>query len=373
MLERQYEKTGEKWIGRIIRKVLGCSRTYRCNSKYCPFCSNPRSVKAKRKIDDGSYQMPYKHPATVNKKSNNYRERAGQRQMGPFHGVPTAMTHCLTVNLALEPIEGDLKTALDRYRPRIHRVMNRMTSGATARGKFDIALKYADDLAFELPDRDLPEGITTGNLPHKRYAMLHIHFVVFDPWKTRLEIRDLFSKEFPGAKRVCAKRTKRHTALKDGSVVGGAQGYLEYASMEKVKVQFGDEAEDAFLEFTAIDNTWTRSNKNFAFGKAPSASGITIDHNRVAYLERENRRAWIRRNWSKLGYAERFLHVWMSGNFEMTSGIKSHSNYRENFKETLISTLRQYCNWLKGGFFEVLEFTKFLRWPESELAKIEPD
>ena len=101
LLERQYEKTGEKWIGRIIRKVLGCSRTYRCNSKYCPFCSNPRSVKAKRKIDDGSYQMPYKHPATVNKKSNNYRERAGQRQMGPFHGVPTAMTHCLTVNLAL--------------------------------------------------------------------------------------------------------------------------------------------------------------------------------------------------------------------------------------------------------------------------------
>lgn len=58
LLERQYEKTGEKWIGRIIRKVLGCSRTYRCNSKYCPFCSNPRSVKAKRKIDDGSYQMP---------------------------------------------------------------------------------------------------------------------------------------------------------------------------------------------------------------------------------------------------------------------------------------------------------------------------
>ena len=64
----------------------------------------------------------------------------------------------------------------------------------------------------------------------------------------------------------------------------GVQGYLEYASMEKIEVAFGPESVDAVIEFATIDQTWTRHNRNFSFGKRTPNTQDLIDQHRVHEL-----------------------------------------------------------------------------------------
>lgn len=367
ILEEEYEKTQEPWMGAILRKVARCSPTYRCNSKHCPECSNPRASKAKRRKACPKTKVHFTQSTTVSKQSKEYRIASGQRGIAAFKDIPPSMTHCITINLEMVALTSDLKTEVDKDRRALRRVMKRLSPGAIARGKFDVVLKYADDLAFELPDDCFPVGVTNNNLPHQRMGMLHIHFVVFDPWLTRLEIRDAFAKEFPGASRVCAKQTRQIAILSDGTMVGGAQGYLEYGSMEKVDVAFGSESDAALLEFCQLDSTWTRANRNFSFGKPIEVSKIEIDMDRASFLEKENRLAWVRRNWSKLGYAEKFIHLWFSGAISVMAGVKSLPEYRKTFAESFNRVFLEYSNWARCGFFEVIDFMGFLNSDRAEL------
>lgn len=367
ILEEEYEKTQEPWIGAILRKVARCSPTYRCNSKHCPECANPRASKAQRRKACRQTQVPYVQSTTVSAHSKEYRIASGQRSIAAFEGLPCSMVHCITINLAMVELTGNLKEKVDKCRRILRRVMMRLSPGAIARGKFDMVLKYADDLAFELPDDCFPIGVTNHNLPHERMGMLHIHFVVFDPWMTRLEVRDAFAREFPGASRVCAKQTRQTTVLADGTTVGGAQGYLEYGSMEKVEVAFGSESDAALIEFCQLDSTWNRANRNFSFGKPIAVSKIEIDMDRANFLERENHLAWVRRNWSKLDYAEKFIHLWFSGAISVMAGLKSLPDYRSTFAESFNRVFLEYCNWARCGFFEVIDFTGFLNSDRAEL------
>lgn len=143
--------------------------------------------------------------------------------------------------------------------------------------------------------------------------------------------------------------------------------------MEKVEVPFGEEADEAVVEFARIDNTWARCNRNFSYGKHVKESGVVIDVTRVAYLERENRLAWVNRNWSKMCYAERFIHLWFSGCCDMIAGIKPLPNYRQVFKDRFRFVFLQYSNWLGGDSFEVIDFMGFLNLALSALAGKHPN
>lgn len=360
------------WIQPILSQVDRCKPAYRCNSKHCPVCSNAKQSKAVRKQTKQLKSLGIAETTTTKTKSKEYRVRGGQRMMNPFEGLPTAMMSCFTINLCLVPIDGDLKEAKKKYLSRLWKVMNKLTHGAIARGKFDIVLKFADDLHSEFLNIDLPHGVSNAALPHTRYAMLHIHFILFDPWMTRIELRNLFAKEFPGSHRVCARPTRDHIVLKCGAMVGGAQGYLEYTSMEKVELPFSDQSADAALEFVQIDSTWERKNRNFSFGKAISVSSIVIDQDRVKYLEREKRLQWLKNNWSELSFAEQFIHQWMSNGVNILAGIKSLPNYRNQFLGKFSAVLLLHCNWLRSNFFEVVDFIGFMNAPNTELALWEP-
>lgn len=371
VLRDHYEETGDQSVGKILNTLAQCGNPFRCNSRHCPKCSNPRTSRSKRrkaealKTNLGSVAV-----TTTDAKSNEYRVRGGQRMVAVFEDVPLCMCHCMTVNLGLVPVEGDLDTEQKRYRKRLRKVLGKLTFGAIARGKFDIVLKYADDLAFDLPDDDLPNGITNADLPHTRFAMLHIHFIVFDPWLSRREVRQLFADEFPGASRICARQTRKHVELANGTIVGGAQGYLEYASMEKIEIDFGDEARDALIEYVTLSQTWTRHNQNFSFGKSIDVSDVVIDPERAKALQRENRLDWVRKNWSKLCYAEQFIHVWISGSGVIALGVRELPDYREKFKERFIEVFSLYCNWVKSSIFDLIDFKRYLEMAKAKLSQI---
>lgn len=229
-----------------------------------------------------------------------------------FAELSLILLHAVTINLALVHLDDNLELILKVYRRRLSKALRRLSRGSIVRGKFDMVLKFADGLEFELPEGDLPEELRGKVMAHQRYGMLHIHFVCFDPELSKSEIRDILVEAFPGNKRVCIKRPHEDVVHPDGTVTRGIQGYLEYLSMEKIDLDFGVESVDAILDFAKLDNTWTRANRNFSFGKRDMNTSDLIDPSRVELLERQACLERTRKNFKDLSFAERWLHQWMS-------------------------------------------------------------
>jgi len=299
----------------IVKKVRSCSRRYPCNSKWCDQCSNARRTRYKRYVAQEDMLKEGRCNATgtaLGTLSSNYRVRAGQRMVKHFDGLPLILLHAVTINLALCDLDENLSELVGWYRKQLRPALARLNTGAIARGKFDMVLKYADGTTFHLPDGDLSESLQGHELPHERIGMLHIHFVAFDPSLSHAELRGILVDAFPGAQRVCVKRSYEDNVFPDGTVTRGVQGFLEYLSMEKVEVAFGSESVDAVLEFAKLDSTWTRPNRNYSFGVRDNRTVDLIDHSRVTELETELRRQRIKDGFKDLDYANRWLHKWMS-------------------------------------------------------------
>jgi hypothetical protein len=345
-------------------RVSKCTTNLRCNSKYCPTCSNPRASKSFRRVKS-SRQRNNSGKGSTARRSGEYRVAAGFRMISPFDGVPRVMMQCVTINLALVPVSGNIRVEISKWRKKLRQLFGTFSYGVIVRGKFDFVLKYADSLNFDLPDSELPDCIGGNPLPHSRYAMLHFHAVVFDPMHSRYDVRKILSEAFPGRSRVCVRRAKNDIIHSNGTITGGPQGYFEYLSMEKIEVGFGDESCDAFIEYATLDQLWNRRNSNFSYGKSTSKSGLVIDQRIVSDMERERRQEDISKNWHNLGAARQFLHVWMMGASEILEaiiGAKSDRNASVNHphvQDQLIPVLGLYSNWIKGNVQEKVDFTEF--------------
>lgn len=299
----------------IVARVNGCSQRYPCNSKWCPKCSNPRTCSRGRALHGDQFLTPGQSNLTTTATgslASNYRVRSAQKKAMPFDQINLILLHIITINLGMVSIDGDLSSSVKWYRKRIKRALRRLSKGAIVRGKFDMVLKYVDQLQFEIHAIDLPEELQNRDMPHQRYGMLHVHLVVFDPWLSRDDLRDILVEEFPGKKRVRVSPPYEDAIHPSGGVTGGVQGYLEYASMEKVELGFGSESVDATLEFAQLDATWSRANRNFSMGTRTKDTMTSIDPVRVHELEGLQREKLLLRTFKTLSFAERWLHIWMS-------------------------------------------------------------
>lgn len=110
VLRDHNKETGDPYVGKLLNTLAQCGHSFRCNSRHCPKCSNPRSSRSKRrtaealKTKSGNVVV-----TTTDTKSNEYRVRGGQRMVTAFEGVPLCMCHCMTINLGLVPVMGTLK------------------------------------------------------------------------------------------------------------------------------------------------------------------------------------------------------------------------------------------------------------------------
>jgi hypothetical protein len=302
----------------IVEKVKSCTSRHPCNSQWCPTCSNPKSSNLSRRLlPNESLNSSTCNQTYIARSGDpkNYRLRGGKRMAEPFIGLPLAMLHCVTINLALCPIDGNLKETLPLYRHRLRRLLKRFNSGAIARGKFDIAIKVYGDLNFEITDAEYLDEFLDSTSPYTRIAMLHIHFVLFAPNLSRKEVRNKIIAEFPGKSRVRVDSARSDIKHDSGIITSGVQGFLEYASLEKVECKFGVDAIDAVIDFATISATWNRRNRNFSYGKASETKSLSYDPIRLRELEAERAQHQIKKQWSKMNFAERDIHTGMS-NFE---------------------------------------------------------
>lgn len=138
-LLRQKESTKH-----LANVVDNCSPARRCNSRYCPTCSNPKRHGPGRHIAEHQI-LKWDHsnyvPPAAGALSNNYQVRSGQKAAIDFDGLPLLMLHCVTINLAISPVEADLVHLTRMYRSRLRRALAGLSGDAMVRGKFDVVLK----------------------------------------------------------------------------------------------------------------------------------------------------------------------------------------------------------------------------------------
>lgn len=220
----------------------------------------------------------------------------------PFDGLPTSDLYLCTVNFTLCPANTVLSQISESFRLRLNKLFSRLSPGAIVRGKFDLVLKRGDQLNFELQQSDLPDELDADHLPSDILAMVHAHFVVFHPTLSREEVSAILREAFPGKNRVCVRSARDDVVHDNGSVTQGVQGYLEYASLEKVELAFGADSVDAVLQYARFDATWTRANKNIRFGKRSETTDSLIDQGRAYQLQANNNYDWLGKDYDKLEF-----------------------------------------------------------------------
>lgn len=271
-------------------KVLLCNSRHRCKDQVCPTCSNPDRT-ANRVLQQGRQTVSgvagHFHTAG-GLIAKNYQVAGGIRMAEPFEGLPLILIHAVTINLGLVEVTGNMKVVAKRFRKRLQKLFRNDFPNGIVRGKFDLAFKWGDKLSFGISDDDLPDGLTESTLPHRRFAMFHVHLAIFDPHKSRKQVRDILVEEFSGNKRVRVEGAREDVVRNDGTVTSGIQGYLEYASLEKIELNFGEESYDAAIEWLTLNDTWTRANRNLSYGKRTEQTVDLIDPKRVAELELAN-------------------------------------------------------------------------------------
>lgn len=245
----------------------------------------------------------------------SYASRAGERMERKQEGFPDVMRHPTTINNMVLPLTGDALAALHACRPMMRDAFGKLSHGAQISGGFHIAMETAAYLVTIFPASELPSCLDPINRPDEIFALLHWHGIIADPYLTKQEVRRIVRDAFPGCRRVCVAKVQPERINKHGEVTHGAQGYLEYAHLNKTEIKFtrNDQKKDAIIGFALLGAQLNKRNLSFSMGKSLAVTGVEIDPNRVLQLELEERLDAIRKKWKTLSYAEQFIHLWMSG------------------------------------------------------------
>jgi hypothetical protein len=231
-------------------------------------------------------------------------------------GFPDVMRHPTTINNMIMPLDTEIaKALLNTCRPRMRDAFDNLSDGAQISGGFQIAMESAVYLATIFPADELPACLDPINRPDEVFALLHWHGIIADPYLSKQQVRGIVRDAFPGSRRVCVAKVQPERVNKHGEITHGAQGYLEYACLDKTEVKFKTPQQkiDAIIGFAMLGDQLSKRNRSFSMGKPLSVTGVEIDPTRVIELEVQERLEYVKKNFDQLSYAERFLHLWMSG------------------------------------------------------------
>ncbi|WP_039016868.1 hypothetical protein [Halocynthiibacter namhaensis] len=311
ILESDYAVTGNEVIASILNQQKAAKRS-----------STKR--KASRQTSDHPRRKDYKSPEGFNQcgvaTGRSYASRAGERMEAKQKGFPDVMRHPTTINNMVLPLDtADAKEMLDSCRPRMRDAFANLSDGVQISGGFQIAMVTAEYLATIFPADELPDCLDSINRPDEVFALLHWHGIIADPYLSKKEVRKIVRDAFPGSHRVCVAKVQPERINTHGELTHGAQGYLEYACLDKTEVKFKkpEQKISAIKGFALLGTQLSKRNRSFSMGKALAITGVEIDPARVIELEVHERLDYVKKNVKKLSYAEQFIHLWMSGSLSI--------------------------------------------------------
>jgi hypothetical protein len=147
----------------------------------------------------------------------------------------------------------------------------------------------------------------------------------------------------------------------DGYITGGAQGFLEYASMDKTETKFTNmhQIKDSIIGHARLSYTWKRKNLTFSMGKSIAVSDIVIDDDRVAELELMERLDFVKSKWDKLSNAEQFIHLWFSGMVKVIRKRLLWPDLNYSSSELFLKSLALVKNWRSDESAQDVDFFEF--------------
>lgn len=294
--------------------------------------------------------------------------KAAARQEHNQAGFPNVLRHPVAIMLCILPTEANLKDETNRARPGLRNIFGGLSQGVRVDGSFHNEIKYAHELKEMFPVEEWPDGFDPVAEPTRMWAVLHLHAVICDPWMTKNEIRRYLKDRLPGCRRNCVRRVLPVVTLEDGTETRGAQGYLEYAQINKPRADMGkpQDTARAIIEFSKMDITWCARSRTFKYGKTLEDSGVVLNPDRLRYIEQQDRLQWIKDHWDKLSFAEQFVHIWRSG---IVGTFRSSIDWTVLFgrgSQSISALLRNIRNWATADAAKDTDFIVYLGIPQRE-------
>ena len=358
ILQRELQATGDPAMAAALNSQYALTRQHKAARMHATVQFPPNDTTARRRKD-------YRSPEGFNECGLNVgRSRAsksGDRMERKKTGFPNVMRHMTTINLAIVPTTGNLKATTDIVRPRMRCAFTELTEGFQVVGMYQFVMKPAADLADMFPSSEWPQGFDPVSRPDEVFGMLHWHGDISDPWKTKRQVRKIVSSAFRGKRRVCVAKVMPEWFTTDGYITGGAQGFLEYASMDKTETKFTNmhQIKDSIIGHARLSYTWKRKNLTFSMGKSVAVSGIVIDDDRVAELELMERLDFVKSKWDKLSDAEQFIHLWFSGMVKVIRKRLLWPDLNYSSSELFLKSLALVKNWCSDESAQDVDFFEF--------------
>ena len=257
-----------------VAKIKACRPRRRCNSAHCPICAVPAGASRKSRepeaIDYRAEKQDFakydEHPDEDDlieiKIPRGFRLRGGYWMAAPFEGLDPQWIIPFTLKLCVEEVTTNLTEVARRERKRMHQVFTAIPD-VIARGRFEYALKWADELSATFPDENLPASMQGGQRPHERVVFFHMHGTLYAPGMTEPQLRRILQRAYPGVNRVELSNIMESMVDEKGIERYGLAGWGEYAAMEKHFFDFGNENIAAFQEILDLERTWSRISRQF--------------------------------------------------------------------------------------------------------------
>lgn len=360
IIQREFDATGDPALGIALHQ----QDRLQCRQHAALMHSSPRKRGHRRPVP--GQRKDFASPEGFNecgvKAGRSYASRAAVRHESKQEGFPDVMRHPTTIGIAALPVTANLKDQTNLARPIFRKALLGLTDGSQTTGGFHNVLKTAAELAKIFPEDELPPGCDPVLRANELFAYLHWHGVIADPYLTKQCIRRILKASYPGSKRVCVAKVQPERANKEGLITHGAQGFFEYAMMDKTEVNFTDPEmkKDAIIALAKLSITWTKRSRSISVGKPLSVTGVMIDQDRVAQLELMERLDHVKKNWDKLTYAEQFIHLWMSGAVFIVRKTSAWDGLGISFRDRTQVLWRLIWKWSRDRDLEVVDFLSYL-------------
>ena len=367
VLERELEASKDPAIEKALSQQSKAVRRHKNACKYNPKQpqqSGPLTLDGRRRRKD--HRSPEGFNECGLNTGRSYASKRGAHMEAKKAGFPDILRHPTTILLAAVPVNSLLDAESLQWRSPLRKLFDQFTEGVQVEGSFQIDMKTAEEIAKHIPRDEWPDCFDPIHRPDEVFALFHWHGDISDPYLSKQQVRAKIAEAFPGYKRVCVRNVKEEWITKDGFVTGGAQGYLEYFSMDKTEFDFSEaqQTQKAIVGHARLTATWNKRNRSFSYGKPLAVSGVQIDPNRIAGLELQARLDRKKKNWANLGVGERFVDMWFSGLITVVKNDPRWLSLGDSLADRLKKAMALVKNWSDQNG---PEFPCFLDYAETAL------
>lgn len=262
-----------------LRRIKQCKLGQRCNQPECYHCAVPPGNGKRGKkpthhdlrpvhrdwmpIDEAPCERDL--PEVINP-IRNFRNRGAQWMVTPFENLDLDHVFAVTIDHSVPSLNGNLSAEARQQRGPFQTSIKKKIPGAIYRGKFEFALKYADELVPVFPP-ELLQHLRVGSVvPHVLAALFHSHGILYAPGMNRDEVARVLTQENPGKNRVCVKHITETFEDEFGVERGGLWGWGQYCSKQRVMLDFGSNNIAAFEAALKLNRTWNGNSQNIKIG-----------------------------------------------------------------------------------------------------------